>query len=131
MRLAAFIIGLFLIHACNNDPRAKLENSGFFGERFKAGSGVLFTDTLPISDSGLVAFSFVSGMIEKYCTGEGCWLVLKTESGQTVKVITKDKAYILPRNIDGKKAFAKGRFLPLDPKMDNKLIFEASGILIE
>jgi hypothetical protein len=131
MRLAALIIGLIFIYSCNNDPRAKLQNSGMFGEGFTVGTGLMLNDTLPISDSGLVSFSYVSGVVEKYCTGEGCWLVLKTESGQTVKVLTKDKAYVLPRNIDGKKAVAHGEFLPLDPKKDNKLIFEASGILIE
>lgn len=131
MRIATFILGLLFIQACNNDPRAKLQNSGMFGEGFTVGSELIFNDTLPISDSGLASFSYVSGVVEKYCMGEGCWMVLKTENGQTVKVLTKDKAYVLPRNIDGKKAIARGKFLPLDPKKDNKLIFEASGILIE
>ncbi len=131
MRVVAIVIGLFALVSCNNDPRLKLPATGMFGETFETGTATIFSDSIPENDSTLLTISYISGTIQKYCKGEGCWLVLETSAKQPIKVITKDKAFILPRNIDGKMVIAKGSFLPPTKEDGSKRIFEATGILIQ
>ncbi len=112
--------------ACNNDPRAKMPSTGSFGEKFEIDNGLRDINTLNLSDSGIYEVHQISGSIEKYCKGEGCWMTLKANNS-FVRVDTKDKKFVLPKNIDGKKAIANGQFI----MEDNELSFEATGIVIE
>ncbi len=115
---------LFL--ACNNDPRAKMTSTGSFGEKFEIANDMKEINTLNLSDSSIYDIHQISGTIEKYCKGEGCWMTLKANNS-FVRVDTKDKKFVLPKNIDGKKAIANGQFI----LEDNELSFEATGIVIE
>ncbi len=118
-------LGAILV-ACNNDPRAKMPSTGSFGEKFEIADEVKVLSTLDLNDTAIFNVYQISGSIEKYCKGEGCWMTLKANNS-FVRVDTKDKKFVLPKNIDGKKAIANGQFI----KEDNELSFEATGIIIE
>jgi hypothetical protein len=103
--IVTVVIGML---ACNNDPRTKLSQSGNFGEAFDTSNAMVIGDMdvlLNMSSSlGLKA----TGTVAQYCKGEGCWLTLKNENGENVLVEVKDKAFVLPYNIDGKTAIVNG-----------------------
>jgi hypothetical protein len=96
------------IVGCNNDPRTKLEQTGTFGIAFDTANAMTvenIEELLSVTDNlGLKA----SGTVKQYCKGEGCWLTLKNTQGEEVLVEVKDKAFVLPYNIDGKTAFING-----------------------
>lgn len=127
-KLIGLLIGLLFL-ACNNDPRAKMDKAGQFGEAFVPSENVVNVSQISLSDSSVYTLTEITGTVEKYCKGEGCWLTLKQDSGQSIRVNTKDKAYILPRNLEGMQAIAKGRFVP--NSKGTSLVFEADGIILK
>jgi len=73
----------------------------------------------------------VTGTIEEYCKGEGCWLTLRNPDGEALFVEVKDKAFVLPHNIEGKTASVNG--IAKKDTADGKvqLSIEADGIMIK
>lgn len=128
-KLAFIFFGLILLSACNSDPRSNLPQTGMFGETFTADTSVKDVMSFSLQDSSVFAIHSISGTIEKYCKGEGCWLTIK-QGDSYVKVVTKDNAFVLPKNIDGKKVIATGNFVETGSDKGPALQFEATGILI-
>ena len=50
----------------------------------------------------------VKGKIAQVCQAEGCWIKLKNESGEDVFVKFKDHAFLVPKDLAGKKAVVYG-----------------------
>lgn len=96
------------IIGCNTDPRTKLEPTGTYGTAFDTTNPMTVADVTEIlnmqNNIGLKA----TGTVAEYCKGEGCWLTLKNENGENVFVEVKDKAFVLPHNIEGKTAIVNG-----------------------
>ncbi|MCX6187068.1 MAG: DUF4920 domain-containing protein [Bacteroidetes bacterium] len=115
--------------SCSNDPRSKLSQTGNFGETIEntndskdaiaAYSTIEQTDT---NETGIF-----SGTIANYCKGEGCWMTLENGSKQPILVDIEDKAFVLPRKIEGKKAYVKGTMV----KDSTEIKILAKGILIQ
>jgi hypothetical protein len=51
----------------------------------------------------------VTGTIEKVCKGEGCWLTLENKGGEALFIEIDKKAFVLPKNIEGKIATVTGK----------------------
>jgi hypothetical protein len=127
--IATIIIG---IAACNNDPRTKLPQSGPFGVVFDTTNSIAAESVDEVLDLGNNMGLKASGTIAQYCKGEGCWLTLKNKKGEEILVEVKDKAFVLPYNIDGKTAFVNGvatRETSEDGK--SKITIEADGITLK
>ncbi|OYU96021.1 MAG: hypothetical protein CFE21_06310 [Bacteroidetes bacterium B1(2017)] len=130
MKTKLFLLILVaLLGSCDSDPRANLAPTGSFGETFTPSESILDVSNLPAIDSSIAGATQISGTIEKYCKGEGCWLTLK-QGNSYLRVNTKDKKFILPKNIDGKHVTANGLFIPNEDKEGNPFTFEATGIII-
>jgi hypothetical protein len=109
MKKITFIIATIVMAiACNNDPRTKLATTGTYGTAFDTANAMSVVDIDGIlniqNNIGLKA----TGTVAEYCKGEGCWLTLKNENGENVFVEVKDKAFVLPHNIEGKTAIVNG-----------------------
>lgn len=52
----------------------------------------------------------VSGEVEKVCQMKGCWMTLKVENTDPIRVTFKDYAFFMPKDLSGKKVIAKGFF---------------------
>ncbi len=50
----------------------------------------------------------VTGTVAQVCQAAGCWMKIKTESGQTMRVTFKDYAFFVPKDIAGKKVVFEG-----------------------
>jgi uncharacterized protein YdeI (BOF family) len=120
-----------MIAACNNDPRLKMPQTGTFGTAFTPGQTVSVQDVSTALDTANNIPVQVSGTVTQYCKGEGCWLTLKNDNGEDLFVEVKDKAFVLPHNLENKTAIANGvaRKDTVEGKL--QLSVEATGIVIQ
>jgi len=51
----------------------------------------------------------IEGVIEKTCPGMGCWMTLKLDNGQTLRVTTDHKFFVPVGGCEGLRAVVKGR----------------------
>ncbi len=116
--------------ACSNDPRAKLPNTGNFGATVLTDSLKTVSDVISILQTQTEASVNVTGIIEKYCKGEGCWLTLENKGGEALFVEIDKKLFVLPRNIDGKVATVTGKAIKemKDGKSEMKILATAIQI---
>lgn len=119
------------MQSCSFDPRAQLPQTGSFGKPFNEDSALSVEAILSASDSITKQQLQVSGIIDNYCRGEGCWLTLKNANGTALHTEIEYKAFQLPRNIDGKTAVVQGYLVKdsVDGKQETK--FVTSGIIIK
>ena len=116
--------------ACSNDPRAKLPNTGNFGATVLTDSLKTVSDVISILQTQTEASVNVTGIIEKYCKGEGCWLTLENKGGEALFVEVEKKAFVLPRNIEGKLVTVTGKAIKemKDGKAEMKILATAIKI---
>ncbi|GAB3509202.1 hypothetical protein GCM10027341_45910 [Spirosoma knui] len=50
----------------------------------------------------------VEGTVESVCKVKGCWMKVKTGDGQTMRVMFKDYAFFVPKDIVGKTVVVEG-----------------------
>ncbi|MCK8490609.1 MULTISPECIES: DUF4920 domain-containing protein [Spirosoma] len=50
----------------------------------------------------------VEGTVESVCKMKGCWMKIKTGDGQTMRVMFKDYAFFVPKDIVGKTVVVEG-----------------------
>lgn len=82
-----------------------------YGESFKEAS-LLSPARLPIlmKDQAEVKDVALTGYVTEVCQKEGCWLKMTTQKGSQDEVFVKmkDHAFLLPKNIAGKRAVVFG-----------------------
>jgi hypothetical protein len=110
MKNIAFILltAIALTACTNSDPRLKMPQTGTFGTSFSEDSMVTVEQVIIALNTGNNIPVKVSGTIQEYCKGEGCWLTLKNPDGEALFVEVKDKAFVLPHNIENKTASVMG-----------------------
>lgn len=131
MKKVLSIVTLVLLIACNNDPRAKLPQTGNFGATVTADSAITVNDLLVTMGTQTEANVKVTGLVESYCKGEGCWLTLKNPSGDALFVEIEEKAFVLPHKIDGKVAVVQGKAVKEDIEGKTQVKILANGVLIK
>jgi hypothetical protein len=125
-----FLSFSFVFVACSNDPRAKLPNIGNFGVTVLTDSLKTVSDVVYILQTQTEANVNVTGTIEKYCKGEGCWLTLENKGGEALFIEVENKAFMLPRNIEGKRVTVTGKAIKVikDNKTEMKVLAKAIQI---
>lgn len=82
-----------------------------YGEAFKE-SSVLSVARLPVlmKDQSEVKDVALTGYVTEVCQKEGCWLKMSTEKGSQDEIFVKmkDHAFLLPKDIAGKRAVVFG-----------------------
>ncbi|SKB94076.1 DUF4920 domain-containing protein [Dyadobacter psychrophilus] len=51
----------------------------------------------------------VSGQVESVCQVKGCWMAVKLDNGETMRVMFKDYAFFVPKDISGKTVVFEGQ----------------------
>jgi len=128
--LVLFSTLLILLVACNNDPRAKLSQTGSYGIPVHSDKFLGTEEALAYADSLNGKEVYVSGTVDSYCKGEGCWLTLKNNSGEDLFIEVKDKAFVLPYKIENKNAKVVG-IVNRDEQDSGKVSILATGITLE
>ena len=50
----------------------------------------------------------VTGVVESVCQAKGCWMKVKMADGETMRVIFKDYAFFVPKDITGRTVVFEG-----------------------
>lgn len=103
-----FLWMLLGVLACGNNSRSKLPNSGNYGRKVKIDSVITVNDAINLMQINTKANVNVTGIVEKVCAGEGCWLTLENKNGKPLFIEIENKAFVLPLNIEGKLATING-----------------------
>lgn len=88
------------------------ESPAVSGKSF--GAGVTAGNLLPIEkmESAMgdkkAADMKVTGEVVDVCKKKGCWMTLKTPSGESIRITFKDYAFFMPMDIVGKKVALDG-----------------------
>jgi len=124
-------VTILVFAACNNNPRMKIPQTGNFGNAFTESNPLNVEQLATSLDSNNTFQTQVLGTVSSYCKGEGCWLVLKNNDGEDLFVNVKDKAFVLPYNIEGKTAIVTGIAIKDSSAGKIELSIEAEGIIIK
>lgn len=121
MRKLFVILLAASLFACKQKPAA-----GSFGEAFENTGAVDFKSALQAYEAGKDTSYIISGTIANVCQGEGCWISFQNDSNEFL--INTHEKFSMPKNSQGKKAVAKGKFVKTE---EGEVEFQPSGVLIE
>lgn len=131
MKNISFLLLVVLgIIACGNNSRSKLPTSGNFGAEVKTDSLKTVSEVVNILQTQTEANVNLTGTIEKVCKGEGCWLTLENKGSEALFIEVENKAFVLPKNIEGKVATITGKAIKetIDGKTEIKVLATAINI---
>lgn len=128
----ALLLAVLLVMACNNDPRKKLPSTGLFGNAIQENKALTVQEAMPMFSTSSSVDITVTGTIQEYCTGEGCWLTLANPGGAPLFVEIENHAFVLPYHISGKTAIVSGKTSTTKtPQGGTEPMISATGILIK
>ncbi|UTA68909.1 DUF4920 domain-containing protein [Emticicia sp. 21SJ11W-3] len=79
-----------------------------FGEKINP-DGAIATSDLEKKAKVTPAFEGkVTGVVESVCQVKGCWMKVKMDDGQTMRVTFKDYGFFVPKDIAGKTVVFEG-----------------------
>jgi len=119
-KVANIILIAFIAAACTNSTKQgesteqiAMENSqvldGFFGEKISEEGLVEMPDFLAQMESTDSMNVKLKGTIEKTCKMKGCWMTVKTNEGNTMRVSFKDYGFFVPKEgMEGKEVIIEG-----------------------
>ncbi len=103
-KIALLALGIVFLAACKETPK-----TGNFGESITADGAVAVADFVAGLGEDDEKTGKIIGKVEEVCKSEGCWYTVALPEGESMMVMTKDHAFTLPKDCDGKTAIAQGR----------------------
>ncbi|GGB90129.1 DUF4920 domain-containing protein [Dyadobacter sediminis] len=101
-KLILFLLGI--IAMCT----AHAQNAGHFGKEIND-SKAMEASALPQKMGNKTEMDAkVSGTVESVCQVKGCWMKVKMADGETMRVMFKDYAFFVPKDIAGKTVVFEG-----------------------
>ncbi|MCF2493787.1 DUF4920 domain-containing protein [Dyadobacter chenhuakuii] len=88
---------------------AEAQTENHFGKEITE-SKAIKASTLPkqMGDKKEMAAK-VSGEVESVCQVKGCWMTVKLDNGETMRVMFKDYGFFVPKDITGKTVVFEGQ----------------------
>jgi len=141
--LISYLTVLAVAFGCSNGS----ENFTSYGEAINS-SNPLNTEEFLSKVSTDESTYRVKGTIEEVCQMKGCWMTLKNDEGQNIRVTFKDYGFFVPKDISGKEVIIEGiaskevleedearhyaddSGKEYDESMRNTITFVASGVLV-
>lgn len=79
-----------------------------FGKKINEKSAIAAAE-LPAKMGGKETMNTkVTGTVESVCQAKGCWMKLKMDNGETMRVTFKDYGFFVPKDIAGKTVVVEG-----------------------
>lgn len=116
-----FILGILVFAACSQKPTA-----GSYGQKFENKGATDLSTALASYTAGKDTTYIIQGKIKNVCQGQGCWITFEN-GGSEFRICTKE-AFTMPKNSQGKKATARGKFVKDE---EGGVEFEPTGVIIE
>ena len=83
-------------------------NQQYFGDKISADSAKPVSELKTLIANNKEMTVKLTGKIEAVCQKKGCWMNLKNETGDKLRVTFKDYKFFVPKDCAGKTAFVKG-----------------------
>jgi hypothetical protein len=100
--VAAFIAGIFasdVISAQSKNYGATIDENGAMSMK----------QLLGYMSSKEEMQAKVIGTVEEVCQAKGCWMIIPTGEGHTMRVTFKDYGFFVPKDIAGKQVIISGK----------------------
>ncbi|MEP5612726.1 MAG: DUF4920 domain-containing protein [Cyclobacteriaceae bacterium] len=78
-----------------------------YGEEISAKSPVSTDEFLTLVSSDEESFK-IEGVVEEVCQAKGCWMKIKNEQGQSIRITFKDYGFFVPKDIAGREVIFEG-----------------------
>ncbi len=126
--LAAMLMG-GCDHSHNNTQTAAVTpDQEFYGTEFAVANPLSVKDLVAKISGTDTLETQIEGVIEKTCPGMGCWMTLKLDNGQTLRVTTDHKFFVPVGGCEGLRVVVKGKaFNEEIPVADLKHYAEEEG----
>ena len=107
-----------LIFAVFSAFAAQAQSEGAFGKKIDDKKAIE-ASVLPAKMGKEEAMNAkVTGTVESVCQVKGCWMKVKMDNGETMRVMFKDYAFFVPKDIAGKTVVFEGeaqkKVVPVD-----------------
>ena len=165
MKKLALLISISTILSCsqqapkqdanntNNPVDSAIINQQYFGDKITADSAKPVSDLKNLIVENKQLTVKLTGKVEGVCQKKGCWMNLKNENGEKLRVTFKDYKFFVPKDCAGKTAFIQGVASTEETSVEElqefakdagkskeeiaaikepkkELVFEASGVII-
>lgn len=101
MKIIALTV-LLLAISCS--PKVKYES---FGETLTPDNN-LSTEVFLTQVTEAEASFKIKGTVQEVCQSKGCWMTLKNEQNQSIRVTFKDYGFFVPKDIAGREVIIEG-----------------------
>ena len=112
-RILLFLLAVTILAACNTEPKTFLHST-------KNVSGTVFGDS--IADANVFDLATMSaamknetkkdmkirGIVNEVCQKKGCWMTMKLNNGDNMRVTFKDYKIFVPKDLSGKEVVLEG-----------------------
>ncbi len=108
------LMSSFLLFACSNNKNNSKESTSqaakqeFFGDKITADGAIPVEQLQEKMGEQSELNVKVSGAVDAVCQKKGCWMELKNEKGENVRVTFKDYGFFVPLDCAGKTAIVDG-----------------------
>lgn len=99
------ILTTILIFSCSSTPEIKYQS---FGEKIDEKGAIGLTQLNQIFQSKDSAEVKFTADIDAVCQMKGCWMTIKNESGDDIRVTFKDYGFFVPKDASGKSTIING-----------------------
>lgn len=103
-----------LLYSCSSSPKTELKATGYI-------KGVVYGDS--IKDENVIDLSSIStalgkndeldikvkGKVDSVCTDKICWLTMKLNTGDVMRIKFSDSVVVVPQNLKGKEVIVDGQ----------------------
>ena len=96
------------IISCNNTKQATTQDSNHFGEKIEANNAMSVGELTEKMAGKAKMKAKVEGEVTAVCQKKGCWMTLKQDNGDDMRVTFKDYGFFMPLDISGKTIVAEG-----------------------
>lgn len=87
---------------------AKAQTDAHFGKEINDKKATPATELADKMGTKEALATKVTGTVESVCQVKGCWMKVKTADGETMRVMFKDYAFFVPKDIAGKTVVFEG-----------------------
>jgi hypothetical protein len=107
------IIALAFLSACNPAPQIKLhavENvkGAVYGDSIKNANIIHVASLTTLMRGETKKDIKIRGRVEEVCKKKGCWMTMKLENGEKMRITFKDYKFFVPGDIEGKEVIIDG-----------------------
>lgn len=78
-----------------------------FGKKIKKNNAQPVSELVSLNDTDTKNVK-VEGVVESVCQMKGCWMKVKLDNGESMRVTFKDYGFFVPKDIAGKKVIFEG-----------------------